>query len=147
MNECRLISCSRRSSGFTLVEIMIVVAIIGLLAAIAIPSFMKARIQSQNTAFVNDLRIINDAINMCIFDTKKYPGDVNEKVIPPELAPYLKDMDWSKPTPIGGYWDYDYAWGMTCGIGVKAPSRTAAEMAKLGVFTTIDDQYIQVIVP
>ena len=48
----------KKQQGFTLVEIMIVVAIIGLLAAIAIPSFMKARTTSQAKACVNNLRQI-----------------------------------------------------------------------------------------
>jgi prepilin-type N-terminal cleavage/methylation domain-containing protein len=136
-----------RAPGFTLVEIMIVVAIIGVLAALAIPSFQKARIKSQNNAFINDLRIIEGAINMCIMENKSCPADVNEMIMPPELAPYLKTMDWSKPTPIGGYWDYDRDWGMKCGIGVKDPSRTAAEMATLGNFTNFGGQYIVVIIP
>jgi prepilin-type N-terminal cleavage/methylation domain-containing protein len=50
-----------KKSGFTLVEIMIVVAIIGLLAAIAIPNFVKARTTSQQNACINNLRLIDAA--------------------------------------------------------------------------------------
>ena len=63
-----------RKAGFTLVEIMIVVAIIGLLAAIAIPNFIKARATSQQNACINNLRQIDAAINEWAMDTGQSSG-------------------------------------------------------------------------
>ena len=63
-----------KRSGFTLVEIMIVVAIIGLLAAIAIPSFVKARNQSQQNACINNLRIIDAGKEQWAMAARKTDG-------------------------------------------------------------------------
>ena len=60
-----------RKSGFTLIEIMIVVAVIGLLAAIAIPNFIKARSTSQVNACINNLRQIEGAEQQWGLETKQ----------------------------------------------------------------------------
>ena len=65
---------SKRRGGFTLVEIMIVVAIIALLAAIAVPGFLRARKRSQASRVVNDLRLIDSAIDQYAIENNKGTG-------------------------------------------------------------------------
>jgi len=75
-----------RRGGFTLVEIMIVVAIIGLLATMAIPSFVRARENSRTRVCVNNLRQLDGAKDQAALENRMGTGaDVSSLV-----APYLK---------------------------------------------------------
>ena len=62
-------------SAFTLVEIMIVVGIIALLAAIAVPNFLRARKRSQATRLLEDLRVINAACDLYAIENNKVTGN------------------------------------------------------------------------
>jgi prepilin-type N-terminal cleavage/methylation domain-containing protein len=67
-------SINKRRGGFTLVEIMIVVAIIALLAAIAVPGFLRARKRSQASKILNDLRMIDSAVDQYAIETNRTTG-------------------------------------------------------------------------
>jgi prepilin-type N-terminal cleavage/methylation domain-containing protein len=87
-----------RNKGFTLVEIMIVVAILGLLAMIAIPAFNRARRKSQTEACINNLRVISDAKAQAAIE---FGGATGQSFLnPSDLMMYIKG-DTLPVCPVG----------------------------------------------
>lgn len=85
-----------KAAAFTLLEIMIIVAIIGLLAVLAVPTFIKARKVSQGRRIVNDARQQDNAINQWALDNGKKDGDTvagNEVMIQMYLKSPWKSID------------------------------------------------------
>ena len=83
---------NNKRAGFTLVEIMIVVAIIALLAAIAVPGFLRARKRSQASKIINDLRLVDAAVDQYAIERGKQTGD---DVLVADWTAYVK-----KDTPL-----------------------------------------------
>jgi prepilin-type N-terminal cleavage/methylation domain-containing protein len=101
----------REEAGYTLVEIMIVVLIIGMLATLAIPNFVRARGSAQTNVCINNLRLMSNSIDQFAMENNKVDTDI---VSITDINPYLKA---TPACPAGGtYRIRNVATNPTCSI-------------------------------
>lgn len=99
--------CSRRpSAGFTLVELSVVVFIVGLLAAISLPTMKRVSQRARVSAVANDLRTFTTALQTYNLQNGRWPADTLPKIMPREMIGALP-ASFTRKTPIGGYYDWD----------------------------------------
>jgi prepilin-type N-terminal cleavage/methylation domain-containing protein len=108
---------TNRKSGFTLVEIMIVVAIIGLLAAIAIPNFVKARTTAQKNACINNLRQIDGAKEQWALEQRLAENAAN---VDAQINEYIKGNATPRCPATGAYSYNPVGTTPTCNLGATA---------------------------
>lgn len=110
----------RYSRGFTLVEILIVVVILGILAAIVTPQFASASESAKQASFITSLKSFANASELYRTTYGMYPEDASTGELPSGMERWIREDDWTSTTPIGGSWDCERngIGGHACSVGV-----------------------------
>lgn len=108
-----------RPGGFTLVEILIVVVILGILAAVVVPRFTGATDDARIGAFIASLKTYADTCEYYAAKEGAYPPDGSSGQIPAGFEDYVDQEEFESPTPVGGVWDTEFNdSGVTAAVGV-----------------------------
>jgi type IV pilus assembly protein PilA len=119
----------RRLAAFTLVEIMIVVVIIGLLAAMAIPAFKRVQESARNNRAINDFRVFSQAFETYSMQNGTWPPNASAGVVPIGMAGDFKAGTWAGATSLGGRWNWDRNLGsVIAGISIQNFNATDAQL-------------------
>lgn len=96
-----------RCAGFSLIELCVVIFIISVMAALAVPTYMRIRTNARSAAVINDLRVFANAFQSYASDRGDWPTATTEPgVVPPGMQGYLSSTNWERTTPIGGLYTY-----------------------------------------
>ncbi len=112
-----------KRSAFTLIEVMIIVALISNVLLVALPAFIRSRNMAQNTRYISDLRTIAGAFEMYAAENNKYPVTASASVVPTGMSVYLKNIPYTARNAIGGqwYWTYNTAASPAAVVGSLSP--------------------------
>lgn len=126
------------SRGFSLVELVVVIMILGILAAIAVPNFIKTSKKSSTSAAARQLRVIDDALNRYYFENQTWPPSSTTGTVPKQLLTYIDDSSFSGPTFLGGTAAWVYSEPKNYGK-LEVTGSTATLAQYLEIDAAIDD--------
>jgi prepilin-type N-terminal cleavage/methylation domain-containing protein len=112
----------RTNRAFTLVEISVVVTLLGLLVAMALPAYRHVTLRSKAAAVLNDIRVFATAFQTYSTQHGSWPTTGTPGIVPPEIADAMPSA-FARPTPIGGHYEWDYdstanGFHVTAGISI-----------------------------
>ncbi len=100
-------SQQHRPRGFTLIELVMVILILGILAGIAVPRLFKVTAESEAATVLANVRTIFDAAEMFAAEHGRFPDDVVTGGMPSDLLGYLPESLFTQVGPFGGYYDWN----------------------------------------
>ena len=116
---------------------MIVVVIIGLLAAMALPAFQRVQRKARTSKYLNDVRVLRDAAEQIAQERGAYPAN-GVMGLHTDFTGYVPARMFSEQTPLGGVWDWDFQQsGIEAAVSVWQPTATSAQI--LEIDQQIDD--------
>ncbi len=125
---------SGRGKGFTLVEIMVAVAIIGLLASIAVPSFRRVQLNANAARAMNDLRVYSSAFQRYNLEFGDWPKAQVAGKLPNEMEGYINRDSFEARNTLRSYWKWE-VYDHVVGIGVEPPA------AALPILELVDKRF------
>ena len=94
-----------KNRGFTLVELLLVITILGVLAAVVIPTFASASAETAQKSFASCLKTFTEAALYYEAKNNEFPEDGSSGQCPSGWEDYIDEHRWTNPTPVGGVWD------------------------------------------